>query len=76
MDVKSARSLSADDEIATRRRFEFCMSKAARPDVSASTERLQVTAQYARVRLAFGAPLLAALSGVKSTAFRVRLRLI
>ena len=47
------------------------MSKAPRPDVHASTERLQVTASYARVRLAFGAPLMLALSGVKSTAYRV-----
>ena len=47
------------------------MSKAPRPDVHASTERLQVTASYARARLAFGAPLMLALSGVKSTAYRV-----
>jgi len=53
------------------RRFEFCMSKAPRPDVTASTERLQVMASYARIRLAFGAPILVALSGVKSTAYRV-----
>ena len=57
------------------RRFEFCMSKAPRPDVTASTERLQVMASYARIRLAFGAPILVALSGVKSTAFRVQLPL-
>ena len=53
------------------RRFEFCMSKVPRPDVTASTERLQVTASYARVRLSFGAPLMVALSGIRSTAFRV-----
>jgi len=52
------------------------MSKAPRPDVTASTERLQVMASYARIRLAFGAPLLVALSGVKSTAFRVLLPLL
>ena len=49
------------------------MSKAPRPDVHASTERLQVTASYARARLAFGAPLMLALSRVKSTAYRVSL---
>ena len=53
------------------RRFEFCMSKVPCPDVTASTERLQVTASYARIRLSFGAPLMAALSGIRSTAFRV-----
>lgn len=53
------------------RRFEFCMSKAPGPDVSASTERLQVMASYACIRLSFGAPLLVALCGVKSTAYRV-----
>ncbi len=47
------------------------MSKAPRPDVSAATERLQVMASYARIRLSFGAPLLVALCGVKSTAYRV-----
>ena len=47
------------------------MSKVPRPDVTASTERLQVTASYARIRLSFGAPLMAALSGIRSTAFRV-----
>ena len=47
------------------------MSKVPRPDVTASTERLQVTASYARIRLSFGAPLMVALSGIRSTAFRV-----
>ena len=54
------------------RRFEFSMSKAPRPDASAATERLQVMASYARIRLSFGAPLVVALCGVKSTAYRVR----
>ena len=53
------------------RRFEFSMSKAPRPDASAATERLQVMASYARIRLSFGAPLVVALCGVKSTAYRV-----
>lgn len=48
------------------------MGKTARPDISASSERLQVCAEYARVRLAFGGVLEAALSGVTSTAYRVR----
>ena len=47
------------------------MSKVPCPDVTASTERLQVTASYARIRLSFGAPLMAALSGIRSTAFTV-----
>lgn len=53
------------------RRFEFAMGKTPRPDISASSERLQVCAEYARVRLAFGGVLEAALSGVTSTAYRV-----
>ena len=55
-----------------RRRFEFVMGKTARPDVSTASERMQVCAEYARVRLAFGGVLEAALSGVTSTAYRVR----
>ena len=51
------------------------MSKVPRPDVTASTERLQVTASYARIRLSFGAPLMVALSGIRSTAFRVGSRI-
>ncbi len=47
------------------------MGKTARPDVSAASERMQVCADYARVRLAFGGVLEAALSGVTSTAYRV-----
>ena len=47
------------------------MGKTARPDISATSERLQVCAEYARVRLAFGGVLEAALSGVTSTAYQV-----
>ncbi len=54
-----------------RRRFEFCMGKTPRPDFGASSERMQVCAEYARIRLAYGGELLCALSGVTSNAYRV-----
>lgn len=53
------------------RQFEFAMSKTAVPDMHAATERLQVCADYARIRIAFGGELLCALSGVTSTAYKV-----
>ena len=47
------------------------MGKTPRPDFGASSERMQVCAEYARIRLAYGGKLLCALSGVTSNAYRV-----
>lgn len=47
------------------------MGKTAQPDLGATSERLEVRAEYARVRLAFGSVLEAGLAGVTSTAYRV-----